>query len=801
VLALTNTIQVYVVVILVGLIINLAMSLYLIRWDPRSTVNRLVAILQGLLVIWGITGLIALIFETNRVTPTTFTILQINDLFNYLGASFLGCIWLHLALLFPRRHSVTHHRWLYPLLYGPNILFYLLRLTNVRHGLFYQERLVEGQFLSIRGPLFWWFVGLSYSQLMLGVVLLIRAARRPINALQRKQATILASATLLGLGSHIVRAAFPHLLVVDPSLLVLTPCGMLYTYGVLRYRLLGLSVILNRAVVYALTYLMLGAAVFTTLSLLPPTWHTWPTWQLTLIVLAGIGLLRIAQIWLGNLIERSLNRDRQNYQQAVEEFMAQLTSVTGSDQLFPGVVDFIVETMYAENGAIIVRDQATGNYSLRYSRGLGNVAESEYLAGDPFFTFLRTLKPGDVLEQAQVMADPRYYESRDVAEERLRRWQAEVCLVLKVQDELVGVMTFGPRKGGHAYRRSDIRLFSQVARQMAISVYNVLYYDAIVTAQRQLASLNEELERRVQERTQRLEERTQELARANEELRQAQKQVVQSEKLASIGQLAAGVAHEINNPVGVILGFSQLLQRQISPDDDLLGKPLANIERESMRCKQIVQNLLDFARMDDPRPMKIDLHKILETMCQLLDYQLSQGNIKLIKEYAPELPIVIGDPQQIQQVFVNIMLNAYQAMPEGGRLKIKTWSQDDTVCVAFSDEGPGIPEEHLDHIFDPFFTTKGPGKGTGLGLSVSYGIVKRHGGHIEVTSQADQGTTFTIHLPVPSDPTTVTDQLLIDVDVRSAGSISEAPEPESAETEVSVPKASAFEASTSKGLS
>ncbi len=766
-LALPNTIQVYVVIIFVGLVINLALAIYLIRWDPRSTVNRLVAIIQGLLAIWGVTGLITLVLKANQVTSTTFTILQINGVINYFGSSFVGCAWLHLALLFPRRHLVTRDRWLYLFLYGPNALFYLLRLTNSWHHLFYQFRLEHGQFVSVRGPLFWGLLTLSYSQLALAIVLLTYAALRLDNVLQRKQATILVGATLLVVGGHIVRVALPDLLAVDPTLLLFTLSGMLYTYGVLRYRLLGLSVILNRAVVYSLTWMVLAATIFVGLSLLP-SWRTLPTWQLALSTFFFFILWNMAYIWVGDLVERSLNRGRRAYQQAVQEFMAQLTSVTGSDQLLPGVIDFIVETMYAENGAIIVQDQMTGDYVLRYSRG-PKLAEL-YPANDPFFVYLRGLERGQVLERTQIMAHPRYYEIRDMAEEYLHCWQAEVCLTLKVQDELVGVMTFGPRTGGRSYQRSDIRLFSQVARQMAISVYNVLYYDAIVAAQRQLASLNEELERRVQERTQRLEERTQELTRAYEELDQAQQQVVQSKKLAAIGELAAGVAHEINNPVGVILGFSQLLQRRVPPDD-FFAEPLATIERESLRCKQIVQNLLDFARMGKPRMLQMDLHQILEATCQLLEYQLSKGNIQLIKNYAANLPTIVVDPQQIQQVFVNLMLNAYQAMPHGGSLEIRTWAQDNQVAVAFSDKGLGIPQEHLDRIFDPFFTTKEPGEGTGLGLSVSYGIVQRHNGHIEVESQVGQGSTFTVHLPVFPDAATAATRPLANANARSSSPV------------------------------
>jgi len=756
-IALPNIIQAYVVTILVGLVINLALGIYLIRWDPRSTVNRLVAITQGLLSIWGGTGVVALVLEANWVTPATFTVLRINGLVNYFGSSFVGCTWLHLALLFPRRHPVTRRRWLYPLLYGPNLFFYLLRLTNFWHGSFYQFDLAQGQFISIRGPLFWGFLALSYVQIALAVALLTRAALHLDSALQRKQAVILIGATLLIFVGHVVRVIFPDLLAADPSLLLLTFSGMLYVYGVLRYRLLGLSVILNRAAVYTLTWIVLAAAIFVALSLLPPAWRKLPVWELAAMALAGFGLLYVARNWVSNLIESSLNWGRQAYQQAVQGFIEQLTSVTGSDQLLPGVTDFIIETMHAENGAIIVRDQVTGDYALRYSRGHAGGAEWKYRADDPFFVYLRRLKPGKVLERAQVMAHPRYHEIRDVAEEYLHCWQAKVCLVLKVQDELVGIMTFGPRIGGRSYERSDIRLFSQVARQMAISVYNVLYYDAIVAAQQQLKALNEDLERRVRERTQRLEERTRELAAANKELRRAQQQIIRSGKLASIGQLAAGVAHEINNPVGVILGFAQILQRHIPPDD-ISTEPLATIERESMRCKRIVQNLLDFARMGEPHLLQVDLHQTLEATCQLLEYQSSRGKMQLVKSYATDLPPVNGDPQQLQQVFVNIMLNAYQSMPQGGRLEIKTWAKDNTVTVAFSDEGVGIPLKYMDRIFDPFFTTKEPGEGTGLGLSVSYGIVQRHGGSIDVESKEGKGATFTIRLPLPQETTTMPTQ-------------------------------------------
>jgi len=192
----------------------------------------------------------------------------------------------------------------------------------------------------------------------------------------------------------------------------------------------------------------------------------------------------------------------------------------------------------------------------------------------------------------------------------------------------------------------------------------------------------------------------------------------------------------------------------VAPDHVFAG-PLSTIERESIRCKQIVENLLNFARMDEPRLMELDLHQTLEATCHLLEYQLSRENVQLVRRYADNLPRVLADPQQIQQVFVNLMLNAQQAMPQGGHLEIRTWAEDDAVAIVFSDEGVGIPPENKSRIFDPFFTTKEPGQGTGLGLSVSYGIVKRHGGRIDVESRVNQGSTFTMRLPLTQDSTPV----------------------------------------------
>jgi two-component system NtrC family sensor kinase len=196
----------------------------------------------------------------------------------------------------------------------------------------------------------------------------------------------------------------------------------------------------------------------------------------------------------------------------------------------------------------------------------------------------------------------------------------------------------------------------------------------------------------------------------------------------------------------VILGFAQVLLKRIQEHDPMF-RPLSIIEREGVRCKNIVQDLLDFARQTRPAPRRLNVNGVIDAAANLMEHQTNSEYVSVIKDYASDLPDVVADENQLQQVFFNIILNAYQVMPEGGKLHITSRLQEGTVQAVFSDTGPGIPKENIHHIFDPFFTTKEVGEGTGLGLSVSYGIVKQHGGTIEVQSENGSGATFIVKLP------------------------------------------------------
>jgi two-component system NtrC family sensor kinase len=395
----------------------------------------------------------------------------------------------------------------------------------------------------------------------------------------------------------------------------------------------------------------------------------------------------------------------------------QVTSLLDPKKVLNRIVEAAVYVTNAEEGALLLIDKESGNLYLRAARNLG----------EQFARGFR-IKVEDSIAGQVVKTGKPFMESGDEASLKVKTGYLVKSLLyvpVKTSNTVIGVMSVDNKATNRPFTSNDLYLLSALADYASIAIVNAQLYGRV-------KAFSKELEQRVEERTRELEE--------------TQAQLVQSEKLASIGQLAAGVAHEINNPLGVILGFSQVIMKRL-PEDDPLRKPLSSIEREGLRCKKIIQGLLDFSRRSPQTLQPVNLNDVVEAACALSEYQISLDNIDTIKGYAPNLPKILADANQLQQVFTNLVINAYHAMPQGGTLRIVTRGAGDKVQAIISDTGVGIPPENLKSIFDPFFTTKEVGKGTGLGLSISHGIIKSHGGDIKVDSQMEVGTTFIVTLP------------------------------------------------------
>ncbi|TMB18624.1 MAG: GAF domain-containing protein [Deltaproteobacteria bacterium] len=362
----------------------------------------------------------------------------------------------------------------------------------------------------------------------------------------------------------------------------------------------------------------------------------------------------------------------------------------------------------------------------------------------------RTLGEGrltTVYDPAELYPDPATHEAVRAA---LTTLGAEVAVPLRLRGELVGVLTAGSKLSGLFYTAGDAEFLRALAQQAAIALENARTYEAVV-------ELNARLEDRVRERTAQLEQANRELAQAYGELKSAETRLVHSEKMASLGRLVAGVAHEINNPVSFISTSIAPLTRHLRQAAAIAppqtqgalreAEELAGImARGAARTAAIVKDLRSFSRLGEAARKAADLHEGLEVTLRLLEPRWRE-RIAIHRDYGT-LPPVECDPGQLNQVFMNLLANACDAIAGTGDIWITTRADGAGVSVAIRDDGAGIPPDVLGRIFDPFFTTKDVGGGTGLGLAVSHSVVAAHGGRIDVESTSGAGSTFRITLPV-----------------------------------------------------
>jgi len=371
----------------------------------------------------------------------------------------------------------------------------------------------------------------------------------------------------------------------------------------------------------------------------------------------------------------------------------------------------VVSVMRADTGSIYLAD--AGESIFRRRAGWGpRSAERARFSEMPFpegFGDLVTRSRTEVITSEYLPHLP-----QSVAEFiRADGFVSWMWVLLWSKDKPIGLMGISCREP-HEYSSNDENLMVAIGRQLATTIEKVRLYE--------------------------------ETCRAYEDLRLTQEQLLQSEKMSAVGQLISGVAHELNNPLTAILGYAQLLESEGLGERaaDFVGK----LFKQAQRTHRVVQNLLSFARQRKPQKQQVDIPKVLDETLALRDYDLKVNNVHVERDIESGLPAVTADPHQLEQVFLNIINNAVDAMLEtnhAGRLKVRAYSADGQVCAEFHDSGPGVKEPG--RIFDPFYTTKSVGKGTGLGLSICYGIVKEHGGEISARNQDGGGAIITVRLP------------------------------------------------------
>ncbi len=446
---------------------------------------------------------------------------------------------------------------------------------------------------------------------------------------------------------------------------------------------------------------------------------------------------RFAERWRENrrLVDELTRKER-----ALEKKDAQLTTwgelshalIANFDlpRLLELIVSTAMEVTRADRGSVMLLDELEGVLTIKAAKGIDEevVASTRVRVGEGI--------AGRVALTGKPLLLHRKEQQAALLPLRTREGEisSAISVPLRIDARVVGTLNVNESTRATEFREEDLRALTLFADQAALALEKAqLYRDS----QRQLEKLLSVLD----------------------ELSRTQAQLVHSEKLASLGVLAGGVAHEINNPLMVILGRTELMLM----GEDLPAGVATNLEtirHETERIAEIVRGLLTFARKSRQDKIEpVDLNEVLERTLLISEHQLTVGNVQVLKELEPGLPQLQANPGQLQQVFMNLIINAHHAMPGGGRLVVRTGVlPNERVFVEIEDSGVGIPAEEVGRIFDPFFTTKEEGKGTGLGLSVSRNIIENHGGAIGVQSTVGVGTMFRIVLPEVPPPTPNTDQ-------------------------------------------
>jgi len=382
------------------------------------------------------------------------------------------------------------------------------------------------------------------------------------------------------------------------------------------------------------------------------------------------------------------------------------------DKLMSRVINLVITTIDAERGGVFLIDQEKKEPVLSISRERGKEDTHTELSYSNTVVNKAYQEGKSILSQ-DAAHDERLTKSESILHKGIK---SVMAVPIKSGDEVIGILYVDSVLRPVGFSGDDLELLTAIANTTSVSMQN---------------------------------------ARLFREAQEKQAQLVEAEKLAALGRLASGVAHEINNPLTGIIGYAEMIVKKIqtgTPNADELEKwrdRLLLIEKEGKRCQNMVRNLLQFSRRKKAEMEPVVVNQILESAIMILEYSLDKARVRINRDLTPDLPLVNANADQLQQVFMNFMTNSCDAMPEGGDITIETKLIDgEKLAVSFADTGSGIPPEIQKKIFEPLFTTKGEGEGTGLGLSVTNEIVASHNGEVKLDSTVGKGTTFTVLLPV-----------------------------------------------------
>lgn len=494
----------------------------------------------------------------------------------------------------------------------------------------------------------------------------------------------------------------------------------LWAYSIIRYKAFDIETVIHKTVLWILSFSFIIVPIFFIYRCIftqagKSSFFQSAFWMVGFLILAFY--LRIIQPKIDHLFQRR----RYKLEDISTKFVEDLVRLKGINKLIQRIERTIAETLYPQQIDIFIYNEEKKSYKLA---NLPAKREVVQLKGKNLF--LQWLSKNDkIVYKKFIDIDPVYAPIREKAKKYFGLSEAIVLIPLVLNEKLLGIINLGKKASLRRYSAADFHFLTTLKNESSIAISNSLLY--------------ENIEEQVRQRTQ--------------ELVGVQKQLIQAEKLATVGTLAGGVAHEINNPLTAILANTQMLLTTDGKLDSESKESLELIEEASQRCRTIVQKLMTYARkpLESNETSKLDLLDVVKSATSFLDYQLEQEDIKIISEIKENAYLVIGNHNELEQVLTNLILNARDAIKQikkSGTIYLSLSKNDDWIKLEIRDEGEGISKKIISRIFDPFFTTKEVGKGVGLGLSICQAIVEKYNGLIKVQSEINRGSVFTVQLPV-----------------------------------------------------